>query len=338
MHKANKPNGQFKLWGFIFGLAISFGPKQPDLNLPFYSWPNVVDETLDLSELEENKSISELHIKPKDWEAAPPLYVAKVCWKESQAFPTWRTMEWRPTDLANALLKTFPKKAAIRGKKPLNLALPYAEKYCLDPLWMTSLMFVESSFILDAVSKKKARGPLQMLKETAFVVGKQWKGIKDTAHIIQLLKTPETNIEMGHFYFRKLLTMFRGNYAHATVAYNMGPQWVKNQLAKGHYSGFEHNYFKKVEAQHQRLLALMVDWAKKQPPMYMQSLVVNKQPNFDIKKQRMNIAKGHAMGLASFMINYWRWTSFDGNYFPAHPFIGPVVAHAGAILPFSKDL
>lgn len=84
-------------------------------------------------------------------------------------------------------------------------------------------MKVESNFKSEAISRKGARGLLQIKPSLAKYI------VKDTgmqSEKIISLHEPETNIKIGVNYLSKLLDMFE-NLASALHAYNVGPSKVK---------------------------------------------------------------------------------------------------------------
>jgi soluble lytic murein transglycosylase len=70
----------------------------------------------------------------------------------------------------------------------------------------------------------------------------------------KLATYPKTNIMLGVFYLKNLLDRFDGNYKLATVAYNMGPTWVRRRLNAGAAVGHRNHYFNKVWRNYHRLM------------------------------------------------------------------------------------
>jgi soluble lytic murein transglycosylase len=57
------------------------------------------------------------------------------------------------------------------------------------------------------------------------------------------------DIILGSYYLKTLKDKFNGNTELAIVAYNMGPYWVKKQLAQNNPVGKKNNYLNKVKKQ-----------------------------------------------------------------------------------------
>jgi soluble lytic murein transglycosylase len=110
-----------------------------------------------------------------------------------------------------------------RGLAPyrrLNLekVRPYimtaAQRYRLDPALIASVIKAESAFDPKAVSWAGARGLMQLMPNTALLMG-----VKDSFD-------PEQNIMGGSRYLREMLNRFNGDLTLAIAAYNCGPERV----------------------------------------------------------------------------------------------------------------
>jgi len=105
----------------------------------------------------------------------------------------------------------------------------YAEQYSLEPEMIYAIIRTESKFDPYAVSRTGARGLMQIQEETAEDCIRELKLTNVTA---DSLFDPELNIQIGSYYFTRLLKKYRGNLVHAAAAYNGGPgnvnQWLKN--------------------------------------------------------------------------------------------------------------
>jgi soluble lytic murein transglycosylase-like protein len=90
-----------------------------------------------------------------------------------------------------------------------------AQRYGLDKNLIVSVISVESNFNPKAVSRRNARGLMQLLPETAMHFG------------VQNIFDPRQNIEAGTRYLRDLLLRYDNNLVLALAAYNAGPQSVQ---------------------------------------------------------------------------------------------------------------
>jgi hypothetical protein len=90
-----------------------------------------------------------------------------------------------------------------------------AKRYEVDPALVKAIIMAESSYNPKAVSKKGARGLMQLMPRTAKALG-----VEDSFD-------PADNIDAGVRYFRQLLDQFNGNVKLAVAAYNAGSRKVK---------------------------------------------------------------------------------------------------------------
>ena len=117
----------------------------------------------------------------------------------------------------------------------------YAEQYDVDPLLIFAMIKVESNFNADAKSSSEARGLMQLMENTATEmvqkVEKQGSNINLQAqegseiNHVQTLYEPETNIQLGTYYFSSLLTQYQ-NIGIALAAYNAGMGRVNEWIEK----------------------------------------------------------------------------------------------------------
>ena len=84
----------------------------------------------------------------------------------------------------------------------------------------------ESGFMADAKSPVGASGLMQLMPATAKDVAR-WSGKKNWQGDIT---DPDTNIEFGTFYFRRVLDQFDNREILAAAGYNAGPHRVKAWL------------------------------------------------------------------------------------------------------------
>ncbi len=90
-----------------------------------------------------------------------------------------------------------------------------AKKYNMDADLITSVIAVESNFDPKAVSRKNARGLMQLLPETAAQLG------------VKNIDDPAENIDAGTRYLRDLLQKYNNDLVLALAAYNAGPDKVQ---------------------------------------------------------------------------------------------------------------
>lgn len=92
----------------------------------------------------------------------------------------------------------------------------------LDPLYVASVISMESGFRTRAKSSVGALGLMQLLPTTAEEVFSKLSG-KDKTPIRQFLQNPEINIRLGIEYLKSLETRYKGDRSLALAAYNWGP-------------------------------------------------------------------------------------------------------------------
>lgn len=90
-----------------------------------------------------------------------------------------------------------------------------ARLYEVDPLLVKAVIKAESDFDCYAISKKGAKGLMQLMPET----------MRDMNVVDPF--DPEANILGGTCYLRKLLVLFKGDLKMTLAAYNAGPNRVK---------------------------------------------------------------------------------------------------------------
>ena len=94
------------------------------------------------------------------------------------------------------------------------LIMKASGKYNVEPALVKAIIKAESNFNHRAVSRKGAKGLMQLMPATASSLQ-----VRDSFH-------PENNIEGGVKYVRYLLNFFNGNLPLALAAYNAGENAV----------------------------------------------------------------------------------------------------------------
>ena len=90
-----------------------------------------------------------------------------------------------------------------------------AARYSMDADLISSVIAAESNFDPKAVSRRNARGLMQLLPETAARFG------------VKNIFDPQENIDAGTHYLRDLLQRYNNDLALALAAYNAGPERVQ---------------------------------------------------------------------------------------------------------------
>ena len=108
-----------------------------------------------------------------------------------------------------------------------------ASRHNLDPALVKAVIMAESGFKPKAVSKRGARGLMQLMPKTAKSLG-----VRDAFD-------PEHNIHGGAKYLRNLVNRFNGNIKLGLAAYNAGSRNVRKYNGIPPY-GATRLYIKKV--------------------------------------------------------------------------------------------
>jgi hypothetical protein len=108
-----------------------------------------------------------------------------------------------------------PSTEPLTDKTPFQkLIRDAAARYNLDPTLIHSVISIESNFDPKAVSRKNARGLMQLMPRTADLMG-----VKDSFD-------PAQNIDGGSHYLSDLLKKYKNDVTLALAAYNAGPDSV----------------------------------------------------------------------------------------------------------------
>ena len=108
-----------------------------------------------------------------------------------------------------------------------------ADLHEVDSALVRAIIMAESGYNPKAISKKGAKGLMQLMPKTA-----ESLGVVDSFN-------PEENIYAGVEYFKKLMTRFDGNVEFALAAYNAGSRKVRKYQGVPPFKATKY-YIKKV--------------------------------------------------------------------------------------------
>tara|TARA_R110000868_G_scaffold377142_5_gene642411 strand:- start:210 stop:1118 length:909 start_codon:yes stop_codon:yes gene_type:complete len=182
-----------------------------------------------------------------------------------------RTWEWSRDELQGTILSTLPPALQPRLKPYLTHTLELCQRYNVDPFWALSIMWTESHFDPKALSHANAMGMMQIMPDTGIYLSHA-KGQRTPRKVLRsMLVHPHTNIDLGIFYLSRLLKRYKGNYIHATVAYNMGPGWVSKRLRSRLPVGKKNRYLDKVREAYKSLSTPYARYIRYTQPVYKKS-------------------------------------------------------------------
>jgi hypothetical protein len=126
---------------------------------------------------------------------------------------------------------------SVSGRKAEHLyhmfIIQTASHYQIDPALIKAIIMAESGYNTKAVSKRGAKGLMQLMPETA-----QSLGVED-------IFNPHQNITGGVQYFKQMVNRFNGDVKLALAAYNAGSRNVRNYNGVPPFKA-THFYIKKV--------------------------------------------------------------------------------------------
>ncbi len=163
------------------------------------------------------------------------------------------------------IIELFPANLRDNVKQVIRPVLVLCEKHQLDPFWVLSVMWTESHFKHESISKKGAKGLMQLMPKTYMGTlaemkkegyslesdrGEDYLRFQYGPTFFDLgyskLVSKLRNLEVGIYYLKGLLEAFNYNHYYATVAYNMGPYWTKSRLKNNMPVGKKNQYLDKV--------------------------------------------------------------------------------------------
>ncbi len=196
-------------------------------------------------------------------------------------FPLYRLEELTRHDLEELIIARAPTQLKKGLKKYLQLALHFSQEYQVDPFWILSIMWVESHFNPRVKSPVKASGLMQIMPATS-----QWLNLLlnrslNSKLAYELTNDPVHNVQLGTFYLKRLLNKFKGNYVHATVAYNMGPGYTLRRLRWNRPVGKKNLYLNKVRRAYRLLTAGVKRHFQNTAPLHYETYVVRRRLPFE---------------------------------------------------------
>lgn len=143
----------------------------------------------------------------------------------------------RPYKQHISLTESQDRHSRLKSSKREHLFHPIileaAKKYNVDTALVKAVIMAESSYNPMAISKKGARGLMQLMPATATALG------------VEDLFNPKHNVNAGVRYLKMLLNQFEGDPLLALAAYNAGSKKVRKYRGIPPFKATRH-YLKKV--------------------------------------------------------------------------------------------
>jgi soluble lytic murein transglycosylase-like protein len=133
-----------------------------------------------------------------------------------------------------------PKQEVAGSTEPFGeLIRAAAKRYEVDSDLITSVIVAESNFNVRAISRRNARGLMQLLPVTATRLG------------VKNIFDPQENIDAGTRYLRDLLKMYKDDLGLTLAAYNAGPERVQHYRGVPPYAETT-SYIRRVKVTYQQ--------------------------------------------------------------------------------------
>jgi len=136
---------------------------------------------------------------------------------------------------SDAIIGNGPKAAHNDKREHIfhSIIVQAAHNHQVDPALIKAIIKAESSYNPKAISKRGAKGLMQLMPGTAKALG-----VEDSFN-------PEQNIKGGVKYFKNLVNQFNGDVKLALAAYNAGSRTVRKYRGVPPYKATKY-YIKKV--------------------------------------------------------------------------------------------
>lgn len=132
--------------------------------------------------------------------------------------------------ILGAIIRYIILPTAVFPMKYKEQVLESSKHYNIDPLLIFSIIKAESKFNPNALSRRGAKGLMQIMDQTG-----EWAAteLKMSEFTSEKLFDPQVNIEIGCWYVAKLLAQYDGNIPTLLAAYNAGTgnvyKWRNNK-------------------------------------------------------------------------------------------------------------
>jgi soluble lytic murein transglycosylase len=162
-----------------------------------------------------------------------------------------RKVNHMPIDLLNRqITKAMPESMQIKAKDVIEGVLVISNRLEIDPIFLLSTIWTESSFKSKNKSHRGAKGYMQLMPITKkflkrIINKNEYEQMKESLITINLSDDSKENIILGAYYLKLLKKQFKDSNV-ALAAYNMGPTWTKQQLLNNKKIGYSNEYVNKI--------------------------------------------------------------------------------------------
>jgi soluble lytic murein transglycosylase-like protein len=174
-----------------------------------------------------------------------PLFIVSIIWgvTVSSRHNDPKVMTAKTSTTANLFAETDQTAPSVSGRKAEHLYHNFinqtASQYQIDPALIKAIIMAESGYNAKAVSKRGAKGLMQLMPETAEALG------------VEDIFNPRQNITGGIQYFKHLVNRYKGDVKLALAAYNAGSRYVRNYNGVPPFKATRY-YIKKVLKYYQK--------------------------------------------------------------------------------------
>lgn len=163
-----------------------------------------------------------------------------------------------PIDLlGNQLTESIPVDLRDKAKNVVKGVMKVSKQLQIDPIFLLSTIWTESTFKEKIHSHKGARGYMQLMPVTKRFLKRsinkeEYISIKETMSGIKLSDDAKDNIILGAYYLKLLKGQFKDSHV-VLAAYNMGPTWARQQINDKKNIGYSNDYVNKIKKKYKQI-------------------------------------------------------------------------------------
>jgi soluble lytic murein transglycosylase len=213
-------------YGFLAADAVSQPYHLADAPVPL-----AANDLAELAAEKDFQAVIELRVLNRDMEAQRQWWFAigrLTQEKRARAAKLAESWGWHPIAIKTLAKADYWDDLTLRFPVHyLEQVQDHASRQQLDPAVVLGVIRQESMLDSHAESVVGALGLMQVMPKTGRQMARE---IRQNLAMDSSLFDPDVNIQLGSFYFKKLLQRFHGHVALAAAAYNAGPARVTKWL------------------------------------------------------------------------------------------------------------